>query len=554
MTRTSRGHKFVIGFLLVIFSFLVFHLIDDKSPTTDEVSFHMVNGYTYLKTRDFRMSPATPSLGREWMALPWLIMNPKLDLEGEDWAEGESVPFAVKFFYSDNRDMAELLLYSSRFMVYLLAFVLGIGIFCWSKKLYGATAGLVSLTLYVFSPTILGHSAIATVDIGVTLFYFGAIYYLYLDNEKSPEPVFSWKAAVCLGLGLATKYTIVLLCPVILLLLVMRMEWWKGLISFTAMMGIVFLVLWPAYLFEFKPLLENVPRLDEKIAYIGQISDFFMGGNAQIREQLIYAAQNWPIPFASWILGFAGILRSHSADYLHYFMGEWTQKGIWYHYLFSFAAKTTIAFLVLIVLRLLTLRYYPDGRKNRAHLYLLLPVIILVVTTFFDSTGVGIRYLLPVFPFLFVWAGGLWIAAEGKRYHSYVKLACIILLVSHVGSSLLQFPDSIAYFNGLVGGPKNGYKYVRGSDVDWGQELKNLAEYAEDKNINRMKTYLFGTRDESFYGIPSIKVEEDEFISPADEVYAISTFNIQHFEWTQHIEPVDRIGNAIFVYDFRGES
>ena len=85
----------------------------------------MVNGYVYLKTHDYRMSPANPPLIRQWMALPWLAIRPKLDLEKRSWKEADSVPFAREFFYKDNRAIADRLLFSSRFMVLLLGVLLG---------------------------------------------------------------------------------------------------------------------------------------------------------------------------------------------------------------------------------------------------------------------------------------------------------------------------------------------------------------------------------------------------------------------------------------------
>ena len=65
------------------------------------MAFHTVNGYVNLKTQDFRMSPASPPLVREWMAWSWLFKNPSLDLGGRAWEEADSTAFGMKFFYDD---------------------------------------------------------------------------------------------------------------------------------------------------------------------------------------------------------------------------------------------------------------------------------------------------------------------------------------------------------------------------------------------------------------------------------------------------------------------
>src|SRR5262245_12765502 len=142
--------KFIAPVLLAVFLFQGAFLIARTSPTTDEVPFHMVNGYAYLRTHDYRMSPANPPLIRQWMALPWLAFGPKLDLEKTSWKEADSVPFGVETFYKDNRALANKLLYASRSMVLLLGAALGWLIYVWARSLYGEKGGLFSLGLYAF--------------------------------------------------------------------------------------------------------------------------------------------------------------------------------------------------------------------------------------------------------------------------------------------------------------------------------------------------------------------------------------------------------------------
>jgi hypothetical protein len=542
VSRLTQTQKIIVLSLFAVFSAQVFFLIQDKSPTTDEVSFHNVNGYVYLKTRDYRMSPSTPALVRQWMALPWLFLSPQLDLDHPSWDEADTVPFAVHFFYKVNRGISDLLLYTSRFMVYILALLLGVSIYRWSKKLYGNGAALFSLGLFVFSPTVVAHSALATVDVGIALFYFLTFFFLYEDLENQKK-TFSWKAAVCFGLALATKYTAILLLPIIFFLLPIKQGVPKGLWHFIKFCLLAFLVVWASYSFETKPFLENVPRAEEKIGFMVDALARFSSQDRQILEELVKVTVfTTPMPMPTWILGLLGIFKGHLSEYSHYFMGKWTQEGIWYHYLVSFGIKVTLAFLVAMMLRAFFF-WRKGSHLRKADAYLFLPVLVLVGISFFDSTGVGIRYFLPLFPFLFVWLGALWLQRP--------KAIAAVLLVSHAGLALIQFPNYIPYFNALAGGPHGGYRVVRGSDVDWGQEVKNLGKYTKEKGITRIKTYLFGTRDEDFYEIPHVDVSKSERQIPRNEIYAISAFHVDRFKWTSQTEPTDRIGNAIFIYDLR---
>ena len=209
---------FIVFALILLFFCQGLFLIQDTSPTTDEVAFHLVNGYVFLKTHDYRMSPANPPLIREWMALPWLVINPKLDLNKEAWRQADSVPFSLDFFYKDNRSIADFLLYSSRFMILLLGMALAVLIFIWSKKLYGMWGGIVSLTLYTLCPSFLAHSTFATIDVGSAFFFMLSAYlfYRYLEEGEN-RALFS--LAFSMGLMFAAKTTTLFFGPIFLLLI-----------------------------------------------------------------------------------------------------------------------------------------------------------------------------------------------------------------------------------------------------------------------------------------------------------------------------------------------
>jgi hypothetical protein len=51
-----------------------------------------------------------------------------------------------------------------------------------------------------------------------------------------------------------------------------------------------------------------------------------------------------------------------------------------------------------------------------------------------------------------------------------------------VGTATIR-PFYLAYFNELVGGPRNGYKYLIRDDLDQGQDLKGLSAYLRRHDI-----------------------------------------------------------------------
>lgn len=525
---------FLAVLLLAVFLAQGIFLIQETSPTADEIPFHMVNGYAYLKTGDYRMSPANPALLREWMALPWLFIRPKLNLNKQSWAEAESIPFAHDFFYVDNRRLAEKLLYSSRFMILLLGLALGAVIYLWSRSLYGVGGGLLSLALYVFCPNFLAHSSIAHTDVGVSFFSVLAAFFLwrYLEFSRSADFL---GTAMALGFACAAKYNALVFGPLFLLIIVLKKGFRVFFRSAACFTVVGFLVVWFSYGFEFKPVLAGaVPRVEEKLAYLP--------------EWLRRPALEIPVPIPSYLLGIAGNLRSHRSPYWHYAFGQWTVSTQWYFYFFSFLIKMTLPFLFLLALRLLLI--LRTGTKSRNdNLVILAPTAAVFLMTCFDSTAIGVRYLFPVIPLLFVWIGGLarWASGASLKTKALVTAACLQTV-----SALAAFPSYLSYFNPLASALGGGYRYVRGSDVDWGQGLKALARYMREKDIPTVTLRHFGPADPSFYGIDARPLTQGDIKTPSKKFYAISLFYLEHVAWSKDLKPTAVVGGSIFVYDFRG--
>jgi len=528
-----RLSRFAWLFLLA-FAVQGLFLIMATSPTADEVAFHNVNGYAYLNTRDYRMSPANPPLIREWMALPWFIWRPELDLASQSWKEADSVPFGKDFFYTQHRDQADRLLYSSRGMVLLLGLALGLLIYRWSSELYGPKGGLFSLALYSFCPNFLAHSSIATTDMGVTLFTVAAAYYLwkYLEGGEKYALHFS----LALALAAAAKFNALLFIPVFLATVLFK-KGWRAFFGLTLLSAAsCFVVIWASYLFEFKPVLAGgVPRVDEKLAYL---PDFIR-----------HAAQNLPIPFPSYFLGLAGIVRSHRSPYLHYAFGEWTTTTQWFYYFFVFLVKMTLPFLAALGLRAVLQNKIRPAEDKNAGPALLFPALLWMGLTVFDSTAVGIRYLFVPVALFFVWIGGLGRLADRSKSWGRILVG---LAAIQIIASALSFPHHLSYFSALVGRDK-AYKYVRGSDVDWGQGLKPLKKYLDQNGIKEpIGLIYFGlASDPSFYGIRYEPLSNEELREPQKKFYAISAFTLEYAEWTHRYKPTAIVAGCVHVYDFR---
>jgi len=122
-----------------------------------------------------------------------------------------------------------------------------------------------------------------------------------------------------------------------------------------------------------------------------------------------------------------------------------------------------MALLLLVPLALAVSR----TERRRELLFLAMPVAIHLGVAMASGINIGVRHILPIFPFLMALAG--WAAATLiARRRAWAYLVALVLLFDVV-SSVRAFPTYLAYANELGGGPSQTYKYLTVSNVDWAQ-------------------------------------------------------------------------------------
>ena len=135
-------------------------------------------------------------------------------------------------------------------------------------------------------------------------------------------------------------------------------------------------------------------------------------------------------------------------------------------------------------------------------------------------------------------------------------------------SSLRIAPHQLAYFNESIGGPGEGYLFLADSNLDWGQDLKNLKAYMDKEKLPIIYLSYFGSAPPSYYGIRYQYVPGTwplEWPPPGDmvpptaprKILAVSVNNLRDistsyrplFLWLRLYKPIAKIGYSIFIYD-----
>jgi len=188
---------------------------------------------------------------------------------------------------------------------------------------------------------------------------------------------------------------------------------------------------------------------------------------------------------------------------------------------------------VLLVASLAAFRWKQSGREE---LLLLLPALLFFGAFSLGRVQIGIRYVLPAFPFLFIFASSL-----ARLRARWSRIAVGILLALHASAAVRASPDFIAYFNELAGGPANGYRWLADSNLDWGQNLTRMQAYARERGIAIEPDVLPAT------GLVAVRV--NRLVGIGDpETYRVLR---------EQYEPVGNVGYNWLIYDLarrRGSS
>jgi hypothetical protein len=212
------------------------------------------------------------------------------------------------------------------------------------------------------------------------------------------------------------------------------------------------------------------------------------------RNVILFFARHHLLPEA-YLYGWVDILRISSSRWTFVF-GHLYSKGQWFFFPAMLLIKSTIALLVLLLL-------VPFARIRgqwRGLLFMTVPVVLFLGVAIASMLNLGVRHLLPIYPFCMALAGAA--AASFATRSAWAKVAVAALLVFTMVSSLRCFPDYLAYSNEIAGGPSQTYRMVTDSNADWGQGLKWTKSYLDQHPTPECWIdNTFPMLDPAYYGI-----------------------------------------------------
>ena len=515
--------------LLLTLAFgLMVHSAVRKSATVDEQT-HWQRGTAYLQEDATQFLIGNPVVGHAFASL-FLLTEPNLiqPITHPSWEDGNWSVAGHLFMWELNEDPIRMT-FLGRVVTLWLTLLLGAVVCRWGRDWGGWPVGLLALLLTIFDPNILAHGRLATNDLAVSLTIFATIW-LFWRYQKSERRRYLLLTGLAVGLSAAMKLNGALVVPILGLLAVgtsYRKRAVRPLVELVGVGLLSWLVIWVLFGFELRPL----------------------PGGAY-----------WDDLF--WQLDYLG---GQQGVYLN---GAVATGGWWYYFPVAFLVKMPLLTLGLLSIAVVISLWQRNRSAPLGH-YLWLPPALYLGLTLFNALNIGFRYLLPIVPFVTLFCVVTLWRHLSARPRLQTGLAVLVGLFPVV--AIWLWPNYLPYFNAFAGGPAGGWRLLSDSNVDWGQDLPQLAAW-QAKTGHSLNLSYFGTAAPSAYGLafeamptwsptPEQSPPNRQLYVPANPepgYYAISVTHLHGavlgnqpdtYAYFREVEPIERIGGSIFIYE-----
>jgi 4-amino-4-deoxy-L-arabinose transferase-like glycosyltransferase len=261
----------------------------------------------------------------------------------------------------------------------------------------------------------------------------------------------------------------------------------------------------------------------------------------------------------TWVKGFLeGIiaLKAHNdSGHLSFLLGQQRSTGWWYFYLVALAAKTPIPLLVCGPIGMVVMAREGWQARDAWRLApLLLFLTLLAFASAFSHINIGIRHVLVLYPFMALGAAHLLALAWGVLRKAALGPLAVVgqgVLVVLVGWQMLTLwtanPDYLPYFNEAVAHPE---QVLVDSDLDWGQDLRRLEQRAAEIKIPKLNLAYRGTANLARESLPPYVIMPPW--KPVTGWVAISALAVVHdpkgYAWLDAYKPLELVGKTIELY------
>ena len=501
--------------------------VSGESITIDEVA-HLGAGVSYLQKLDFRMNEEHPPLAKVLAAIPLVVRGVRADYSDlswtfsgsffaetlGQWSWGHSVAMRWNDPYST--------MFWARMPMLLLTLALGLALYVFGSRLGNAWGGLLCLAAYVSTPAFLVFGPLVLTDIAVAFFCLLTIW-TFAEMWRSPDRGALLRFSLALSGALLSKFS-------------------SGLLLFGFLAFVLSLRWLP---------IPGQPTEREELRQWRRVRRRYLRKGILLAALIVYAVYfilSWNQPTDSLELlghGFAALVlrRLLMPPWLYlrglalfalmssrgtFILGHSYPHGVWFYFPALFILKSTLAFLLLLVLaaaiavtakRKLARNFWV--REGMKFQWRALWVFLLVFTAacMLSRLDLSIRHFTVPITLLILMLAPLSRVLEQLRQAGWSAARIAIGLVGVLACASLvtvvrAYPYYFPFLNSLSFG-RPGYLLVNDSNLDWNQALPDAERFVQQHGLQHVLLDEYGFSDPAVY-VPQAQFWNCQQPSPAD--------------------------------------
>ncbi|MFC8144526.1 ArnT family glycosyltransferase [Streptomyces paradoxus] len=497
-----------------------------QTPTIDE-PVYVGAAAEYVHEHRLRHNPEHPPLGKLVIGAGVALADPHI----HPAFAGDQGRLGRHLLYESGNDPWRLMLWA-RLPVITLTLLFGLVVFAFARELAGLVAGLTALALYCFSPDVIAHGSLATLDVPAAGFVLTSAWLVWRARRR--PRLYVPLAGVALGAALATKMSTLPAVPVLTVLAavsVWRSSGGARRRAVAAAGGVALVavaVVWVTYLMV-DPRLRWAPEQHVPVV-------------RGLRGLLV---ETMPFPEA-YRDGMRVQFGLENRPWQGFLFGRLYDGSLWYYLPAALLVKTPLGTLALWAAGATAV--VAVRRLRPAAPYVLAVPLVLLAAAMQGARDFGTRYAVFLPLFLAVAAGC--VVMVRRRW---VSVGVAVLVAFAAVSSVRAYPYYLPYSNEAFGGPGRTHEWLHDSNVDWGQDLGRLADRLRERYPGERVWLVYkGSGVPSFYGIEAsdprrVPVRAVRgLLAVSDSAAAKATGRLA--ELIGDSRPVDDVGHSITLY------
>lgn len=366
-----------------------------------------------------------------------------------------------------------------------------------ARQIAGVWGGRLAVLLLACEPNLLAHASLATTDIAVSACLLALFYHFRMGRGSS------WRRRV---LTPAAWFALAVLSK--------ASGFVFGLLGL-AMIEIEYRLSCGAENGEDRPRIRDVIReLFKKpfrrdlgqICWLGLLAVFCFCGSEWLpspsfvewagqlpegpgRSAMVWIAEHLRI-FSNAGVALVRQVRHNVQGHGVFLLEGIERRAIWYYFPLALSIKAPLPLLALPLLLAIVCR---RALRNWACLL----ALTFLAFTLVCRVQIGIRLVLPLVTLAIVGLTSAlvvaWRQVGPTRRRTLVTTSAAVSAIWLAWSSLAVWPHALCYTNELWGGTEKGYRCLSDSNYDWGQGLKELAQWQQAHRAQDLTVLYYGT-------------------------------------------------------------